>query len=251
MDLLLQAGLIRDMLRLDFATSLKIVLSTAGPVNDSDVEKMATRANLGKKPVSESFNASFDGERELARALEAPFLKHPFLFEAYLERARFRLSARSPHTVRVAELLIAIGERLKSEPLTLQGAVRSSFTINGLKRLFHSEDTERNLRELSSAFINLRPSFYTKHPAFETEEAFTRLLKAEKPDGADSQTALVHECLQQIHKRMETDPSLPWQEVLLHFLNTDALRALLRSENDPQNSQELARCISAISGVAS
>lgn len=245
-DLVLQAGQIRDMLRLDFATSLKIVLSTAGPVNDSDVERMTTRANLGRKPVSESFNDSFDGEKELARALDVPFLKHAFLFAAYLERAQLRLSARSPYTVRVAELLLAIGERLKKEPLTLEGAVKSSFTLNGLKRLFHSEDTEKNIRELVSAFHNLRPSFYSKHTAFDSEDAFLRLLKAEKPAGADPQTAIVYECLQQIRKRMEADASLPWQEVLLHFLNTDALRSLFRSENDVQNSQELARCIDAM-----
>lgn len=246
MDLVLQAGLIRDMLRLDTATSLKIVLSTAGPVNDADVERMATRANLGRKPVSESFNDSFDGERELARALDAPFLKSPFLFEAYLERAQLRLSARSPYTIRVAELLLAIGERLKKEPITLAGAVKSSFTLNGLRRLFHSEDNEKNIRELSSAFQDLRPSFYTKHAAFETEEAFLRLLKAERPAGAGPQTEMVYVRLQQIRARMEGDASLPWQEVLLHFLNTDALRSLFRSENDAENSQALARCIDAI-----
>ena len=250
MDLLLQAGLIRDMLRLDFATSLKIVLSTAGPVNDSDVEKMTRRANLGKTPASESFNESFDGERELARALDVPFLKHPLLFDLYLERARSRLSARSPYTVRVAELLLAIGERLKKEPITLEGAVKSSFTLNGLKRLFHSEDTERNIRELGSAFFNLRPSFYAKHPALDSEESFLRLLKAEKPAGADAQTELVYACLQQIRKRMETDPTIPWQELLNYYMNTDALRSLFRSEKDLENCQELARCITAILATA-
>lgn len=150
---------LHDTLSCPFHTAVSIVSSDHAIANDP-LASLVVRVNLGH--AWEALPQESGGKLQVSQILAFPAFESRDTFEAFIQHIqKNRSSFTSFGPSKLATLLIAIWSRCETEPISLQDALQNSLTVNGLRRLLHSEDDDGNIRTCLESLERLSPP---KHP---------------------------------------------------------------------------------------
>lgn len=178
------------------------------------------------------------------------YFQHLNLFIFLMENVRGALiRCRTTRIRKVGELLIAVQNRINSEPISLLSALKSSLNMSSLRLIYQTEDEEEIVKQLGMDLSSFKPVIYLDDLCLSTEQEFRIMCEKasqyQEKKGLDPQMALTLQYLSEIHKLMEEE-QWNWVWAKTRCLNHQALRCLFDSIDDAGNCRQIKNAFSLL-----